>query len=48
MKNCKECKKKITSGDKRNEFCCRSCSAVYNNKKRIRKKKKKYENENEI
>lgn len=38
MKNCKECKQKITSGDKRKEFCCRSCSATYNNKKRERKK----------
>jgi hypothetical protein len=41
MKNCKECVQPITTGDKRKEFCCKSCAATYNNKRRKKKKKEK-------
>lgn len=33
MKNCKQCDKVITTGDKRKIFCDSSCAAKYNNRK---------------
>ena len=37
-KYCLNCGKEITTKDKRQKFCCQSCAASYNNKKRAKKK----------
>ena len=34
---CLNCGKEITTKDKRQKFCCQSCAATFNNKKRAKK-----------
>lgn len=41
IKTCEQCNKEFQCNDKRTRFCNRSCSAIFNNKKRIRNNTKK-------
>lgn len=46
IKICKNCGNAFNAKDKRQLFCCRSCSTTYNNKHRILKTKRKINNIN--
>ena len=38
---CLNCKKELTFKQRNNKFCCSSCAATFNNKKRVKSNKKK-------
>jgi len=38
-KKCLNCEKELSYEKRDNKFCCRSCAAIYNGKKRIRNEK---------